>query len=415
MRTLIIQLPLGLPTQSTTYAHTWVQTGSAQPLQLQWAAANLLPAADKNTETVVLLPALALSWHRVNLPPGLHKQPARLQAALQGLLEDRLLDDPAQLHMALQPDWQNSPRPWVTVCDRAWLNAHLHALEHAGLAATRIVPELNPTTEPPQLTALGDASHGWLWATDPEHGVWGQPIQSREGRGQGIGISADALQNANIQSEPGAVALTSELTGQTARLMSPAQHWLSASAAPWDLAQFELRLNARARHLKNGQRAVSAFWHLSAWRPARWGLLLLLLSQLLGLNVWAWKTRHDWQTQQENWSLVLREIFPKTQVVVDAPLQMAREVDRLRQSSGQLNANDLESMLAAWGQSLPVGIKAPMQWTYEPGQLRLKGFKPGDAELQTLQQNLATHGYLWRTEGDGGLISMAPPKPEAKP
>ncbi len=415
MRTLIIQLPLGLPSQTSTYAHTWVQAGNAQPLQLQWAPSNLLPAADKNTETVVLLPALALSWHRVDLPPGLHKHPSRLPVVLQGVLEDRLLDDPTQLHMALQPDWQDSPRPWVAVCDRAWIKAHLQTLEQAGLTVNRIVPELNPTSESVQLIALGDAMDGWLWATHPEDGVWGQPIRAGEGWSQGSGISANDLQSTNIRSEPGAVAWLSELTGQTVQLMPPAQHWLTASAAPWDLAQFDLRVNAKARLLKSWQRAASAFWHMDAWRPARWGVLLLLLSQLLGLNVWAWKTRNDWQTQQESWSLLLRETFPKTQVVVDAPLQMAREVDRLRQSSGQLSATDLESMLAVWGQSLPTGLNAPHQWTYEPGQLRIKGFTPSDAEQQSLQQTLAKHGYLWRAEGDGGLMTISRPQQEAQP
>lgn len=415
MRTLIIQLPLGLPSQTTTYAHTWVEAAGTQPVQMQWAAANLLPVADKPTETVVLLPAVAVSWHRVDLPPGLHKQAARLQAALQGLLEDRVLDDPAQLHMALQPNWQDAQHPWVAVCERAWLNAHLHALEQAGLMVSRIVPELSPATERLQVTALGDADSGWLWTAHPEHGLWGQPIRGLGPLSPGMGIAPDDLKSADIQAEPGAVALTSELTGQSARLMSPGQHWLAAMASPWDLAQFDLRVNARARHFKIWQRAASTFWHNPAWKPARWGLLLLVGSQLVGFNVWAWKTRSDWQAQQESWSLLLRETFPKTQVVVDAPLQMAREVERLRQASGQLNANDLESMLASLGHALPAGLTPPNQWTYEPGQLRLKGFKPNATEQQSVQKTLAKDGYLWRAEGDGWLMTMAPPAQEVKP
>lgn len=415
MRTLIIQLPLGLPNPATQYAHASVQAGGSAPFQLQWSAIDLLPAAEQHTETVVLLPALTLSWHPVELPPGLHKQPARLLAALQGLLEERLLDEPAQLHMALQPDWQNAARPWVAVCERTWLQAHLQALEGAGLTINRIVPEFNPSTDHLQVTALGDPESGWLWMTHAEHGVWGQPIQSLGPIGQVLNMPPEDLQTAEFRSEPGAVAWASAWSGQAAKMVSPGQHWLGATAAAWDLAQFDFRTHARARYVQRLQRAVGMLWHSHDWRPARWGLVLILVGQLVGLNVWAWKTRSDWQAQQDQWTHLLREAFPNTRVVIDAPLQMAREVERLRQASGQLNANDLEAMLAALGQALPVGITPPGQWTYEPGQLRLKGFKASSADQVTLQKALAQRGYLWRAEGDGGLMTVTPVAQGVKP
>ena len=419
MRTLIIQLPPGPPSPSLAYAHAQVMAEpGTRPLALQWAAAALLPAADRHTETVALVPAAALSWHRVELPAGLHKQAQRVQAALQGVLEDRLLDDPEHMHMALQADWANSPRPWVAVCDRAWLSAHLHALEQAGLPVHRIVPELSPgaPNSPVQLTALGDADTGWLWVSHPERGVWGQPWPALRQAGLGVherlGLSETELSTAAPLAEPGAVAVASELLGSGVRLMPPAQHWLAAVAGDWDLAQFELRANARSRQLKNWQRTASHLWHSPAWRPARWGLWLLLAAQLVGLNAWAWKTRADWQAQQNSWAQVLRETFPQTSLVVDAPLQMAQQVERLRQGSGQLGAGDLEAMLAALGQALPPGLAAPRQWAYQTGQMRLQDFQPDAAQQQALQQSLSALGYAWRAQGDGWLMSA---QAEAKP
>ena len=412
MRTLIIQLPPGPPGPAQAYALALVQAAPADaPLQLQWAVASALPAADRQTETVALLPGHTVSWHRVDLPPGLHKQPARLQAALQGLLEDRLLDDPAQLHLALQPGWQGTARPWVAVCDRAWLHAHLQALEQAGLPVHRIVPEFQPpvaTAEPCEVTALGDTETGWIWVSHSERGVWGLPLHALRTPDADIGLSAPELAGARLQAEPGVVAWATETWGLGVRLMRPGQHWLAASQANWDLAQFGLRANNRSRHLKNWQRSVSTFWHSPAWRPARWGLWLLLASQLIGWNAWAWKTRANWQAQQASWAQVLRETFPNTQVVVDAPLQMAREVERLREASGQLSANDLEAMLAALGQALPTGLSAPTQWSYQPGQLRLSGFAPTAAQQTALQQALSAQGYVWRAEGSVWLMTIAP-------
>ncbi len=419
MRTLIIQLPPGLPSPSTVYAHARVEAEPAsRPLALQWAAAALLPAHDRQSETVALVPAVALSWHRVELPAGLNKQPQRLQAALQGLLEDRLLDDPEQVHLALQPDWANTPRPWVAVCDRAWLSAHLQALEQAGLPVHRIVPELSPGApgSPVQISALGDTDTGWLWVCHPERGVWGQPWTALRQAGlathERLGLSEPEQVSASLLAEPAAVAFATELLGSGVRLMPPAQHWLAAVASDWDLAQFELRANARSRQLKSWQRTASHLWHSPAWRPARWGLWLLLAAQLVGLNAWAWKTRADWQVQQNSWAQMLRETFPQTPLVVDAPLQMAQQVERLRQGSGQLGAGDLEAMLAALGQALPNGLAAPRQWSFQTGQMRLQDFQPDAAQQQALQQSLSALGYTLRAQGKDWLMSA---QAEAKP
>jgi general secretion pathway protein L len=304
------------------------------------------------------------------------------------------------------------------VCDRAWLSAHLTALEQAGLPVHRIVPELSPgaASSPVQITALGDADTGWLWVSHPERGVWGQPWTALRQAGlaahERLGLTAPEQAQSSLQAEPAAVALATELLGSGVRLMPPAQHWLAALANDWDLAQFGLRANARSRQLKNWQRTASHLWHSPAWRPARWGLWLLLAAQLVGINAWAWKTRADWQAQQSSWAQVLRETFPQTSLVVDAPLQMAQQVERLRQGSGQLGAGDLETMLAALGQALPPGLTAPRQWSYQTGQMRVQDFQPNATQQQALQKSLSGQGYNWRADGKGWLMS-APT--EAKP
>jgi general secretion pathway protein L len=109
---------------------------------------------------------------------------------------------------------------------------------------------------------------------------------------------------------------------------------------------------------------------------------------------------------------VLRETFPQTSLVVDAPLQMAQQVERLRQGSGQLGAGDLEAMLAALGQALPPGLAAPRQWAYQTGQMRLQDFQPDVAQQQALQQSLSAQGYTWRTEGNSWVMNA---QTEAKP
>ena len=114
------------------------------------------------TETIALVPAQALSWHQVQLPPGvlagarlLERATPRLRAVLEGLLEDHLLDEPAQLHFALQPQARSSGPVWVAVCDRAWLRNAVEQLTQQGRAPQRLVPEWAPDAQPQQLWITG--------------------------------------------------------------------------------------------------------------------------------------------------------------------------------------------------------------------------------------------------------------------
>ena len=178
MRTLIIQLPPGLASPATSYPHTWVQAGQGlKPAPVQWSVGSLLPAADRQTETVAVLPAAVVSWHRVDLPPGLHKQPARLQAALQGLLEDRLLDDASLLHLALEPGARAGQTLWVAACDAAWLRATLASLQAAGRPVSRIAPALWPQATVAQ-QAFECAGQTWLAASGP-HGRYAMPCAAQ--------------------------------------------------------------------------------------------------------------------------------------------------------------------------------------------------------------------------------------------
>src|SRR3954469_19457125 len=110
MSTLIVLLPL-LPLESlgaaTPYDYV-LSDDDRTPTQHDRAAASLLPSGSGVTEVVAVVPAQALSWHRVELPKGSLGRASlggkgsgrsagsgtpRLRAMLDGLLEDRLLEE----------------------------------------------------------------------------------------------------------------------------------------------------------------------------------------------------------------------------------------------------------------------------------------------------------------------------------
>lgn len=97
------------------------------------APAASLPQADA---VVAVLPAAAVAWHRVSLP----KAPAaRLRQALAGLLEEQLLDELEDTHLAIEPQARAGEPCWVAATARPWLTLQLGMLESAGIQVTKPV------------------------------------------------------------------------------------------------------------------------------------------------------------------------------------------------------------------------------------------------------------------------------------
>jgi len=151
MTTLIVTLPPEPSDAATLYDYVLSPDGNSVSEQSR-APLALLPLADKaGSEVVALVAARHLSWHQVQLPKGTLGRRVfqeggglRVRAVLEGLLEERLLDDTSQLHFALEPQPAADAPVWVAVCERAWLRAALQALEQSGHPVSRIVPEFAP-------------------------------------------------------------------------------------------------------------------------------------------------------------------------------------------------------------------------------------------------------------------------------
>jgi len=83
-----------------------------------------------------------------------------------------------------------------------------------------------------------------------------------------------------------------------------------------------------------------------------------LLTQLIGLNAWAWKERNALESKRQAVKTMLTQTFPAVKLVVDAPVQMAREVAALQQAVGDVAGSDLEPMIGALAMSMPT-LAAP--------------------------------------------------------
>ena len=412
MSTLILFLPLAPRGPATEYSYTLTADGHTALAQAS-APANLLPEPSRpGGEVVAVVPARALSWQRVQLPLGVplgtSPQTARLRSVLEGLLEDQLLDEPAQLHFALQPGARAGEPVWVAVCDRSWLREALQALEAAGRRVARVVPEFTPgptASGGPELHALGTPEEARLvlCGHGADQGVAVLPLSSVA---LGLVGSAPAGTDteepaAPVRAEPAVAALAERLLGRTVALHTASQRALDAARGDWDLAQFDLASTGRTRALRKAGSAANALLYAPQWRAARWGAGLLAAAQLVGLNAWAWQERDALAAKQVAVRQALTQTFPKVQVVVDAPVQMERELAALRQAAGSVSPRDLEPLLATAGAALPAG-QLPSALEYSAGELRLRGVTLSADELAAVDTRLQAAGYSARLD-DGSL------------
>jgi general secretion pathway protein L len=126
---------------------------------------------------------------------------------------------------------------------------------------------------------------------------------------------------------------------------------------------------------------------------------------LLGLNAWAWKERSALDDKRERLRAMLTTTFPQVKVVVDAPLQMEREVSALRQATGATSGRDLETMLGALATGgLPGRVATGVE--YSGTELRLKGLAYTPEEARAVAATLRGQGYAVVLRGDTLVLTQ---------
>lgn len=387
---------LSLATAQGPTAHVcWVRSADGQRAEEHGqCAASLLPA---DAEVVLVLPVRALSWHRLTVPKV---AASRLRAVLDGLIEERLLGDSTDLHLALEPGGRPGQTLWIAACDRAWLRSWLQSLEAAGRPVSRIVPALWPAgaAQPVVHWAHGHADHPWLSSASAE-GVRSLPLAAAAPLTRPD--SPEAAAAALWLADPAVASAAEQALDQRFDPL-PLPGWLlRCGQSDWNLAQFDLSLSAGARRGQRLRQALRHFRNAKAWRPARWGLAALLLAQLLGLNIAAWQERQRLTDKRQAIRQTLQQTFPHVTLVLDAPVQMQRELALLQQGSGQLAPRDLEAMLSAVGTH---AAAPPARLRYQAGELQLD-----TAAAAQLIAPLNATGWQARQEGDSLVLRPATP------
>lgn len=404
MPLLVVQIPprprlgpRGTAAEAESSPREWRYVLSQDGLSVQRegrAAAALLPRADS---VVAVLDDADVGWHRIVVPPA---PPARLAAALAGVLEDALLDEPADTHLALAPDAAPGQAGWVAAVDRRWLSRELALLDAAGIFVDRIVPAAAPA-DPPRghvaeaQAAAGDAAARLVWSC--AEGLASFRLDDRLAM---VRLPRPLEEGLRLTAEPAVAAAAERWLGRPVELLGAPERLLEASRSRWNLRQFELARRARGmRLLADAWRE----WRSPPWRAARIGVVALLAVHLVGVSAEAARLRQAVADREQAQVRLLRTEFPQVRAVLDAPLQMEREVQALRTLAGKPGEGDLEPMLAAAAAAWPAERAPVDSLRFEPGRLSLAaaGWQP--AEVEAFRSRL---GPGWQVEFADGRLSL---------
>ena len=409
MSTLVIQLPArarlqsgaeGLPAAvqaraTAELAYALTPDGLALTRHGR-AAVALLPKAD----TVVLVLAdTDVSWHRIKVP----KAPAaRLRAAIGGVLEEHLLDEPGAMHLALAPGASGGESAWIAATDKAWLSAELAAVEKAGVQVDRVVPIAWPEDTP-----LGHFSA-------PFGADAGAPMQLTWSDAKGvvsIGLHGALARQmlalwsalpARWSAHPAVAAPAERWLGRGVVVLNDEQRLLQAMRSLWDLRQFDLAPRHRGMlALRDAWRR----WRSVSWRPVRYGVVALVALHVLGLNLWAWHQQRQVDTKRMAMTQLLRTSHPQVRAVLDAPVQMQRETDRLRTAAGKIGETDLESLLGVAAAAWPEAQPPLATLRFENGRLSFAASGWAEAQIAQFRAQLASNG--WDLASNNGVLTVS--------
>lgn len=319
--------------------------------------ATTLPDIPRATEVDVVLPASRVLFARLKLP---RVNAATIRELLPFAVEDRLVADPAQIHAVPGPTNARGETV-VAVVDREGLQASVTLLTQAGLKPTRAWCES-------ALLAGGHAD--WHAVVGPAHGFLADD--------EGMAVAFD-------RSGPGLpLALRAAMEEGTARGSRPAvlQVHSAAGAALPDLAAWSAQAGVpckaggpweeiAASPLPRG--AIDLLQGDFAERRARFGsgvpraaavLAVLVLALQLGFTaVDAWRLEQQGRDLLQRQEATFRASFPQAQVVVDAPLQMARNLADLKRSRGLAAEDDFLVQATLAGREFPAGAAKSLQFT----------------------------------------------------
>ena len=408
------------------------------------SATGLLPRAGS---TVLMLAARDCLMLAATVPPL--KGP-RLRQALPNVVEDQLIQDAQTTHIALDPQAIDGNRHVLAIVDRGWFRFIVETFAAAGHRNVKAVPVARCLPQPVAATAAARAhaeeavaagadaappgdEPAFATLTPVVAAVLGHVVPStaavlgegvvdgapprvelalaRGPLGEGLAVPEAAV-GATVAALAGHAPVTLytlvDLPGSEPRMASTAQPGRASIAGALPLSFETLARNALQSRFDLAQFEFAVQpWRLDRATLRRlrlplWLLVGTVVVAIIGANVqWLMLSRQRDALNTQMTELLLNT-FPKTTVVLDAPDQMARQLQQLRVAAGELSPDDFLSLADGLARSLgPIPVNGLAALDYQDRRLAVT-FKPEVKVDADFQQRLTRNGLNGAIDSNTG-------------
>jgi general secretion pathway protein L len=326
----------------------------------------------------------------------------KLETALPFLLEDRLLDDASTVHVTPGKKLADG-RTVLYALDKEWLSRFLAACASAKLRLRSVVPEF---------CLLPQRGDEWSVAWDGTQGFMAMNGQMGCALDQGGNSRMPALLQLHLHRAPPSALRLFTLGNEMAT-----PDWDSRVPLLFEQQLFDWRKAAIPSDTPNllwGKFAppprIGELWLVL--RPALMVLLLLFCVEAALSNIeWA-VLAHEKRQLSNAMTDTFRESFGSDAVVVDAPLQMRRNLAHLRHAAGVSDEADFLPLLerfSAATDDLPGRLLNTVR--YENGKLDVEMQLSGAHAIDDLRRRMAEAGLSTqlmdtRTAGSTMTVQM---------
>ncbi|MBC7943936.1 MAG: type II secretion system protein GspL [Burkholderiales bacterium] len=397
---------LGSPAEDEAVACPWVLRDARGAISRAGESAlTEMPAADR---CELVAPASRVLLTQITLPTGNRQKLRRL---LPFAIEDRVMTEPEKIHAIAGPR-QADGQTAVAVVDKAWLAAVLAQFRNARLKPQAMwVETLLPVLTP----------ESWIV-------IWkGGGKDSGKG-GEGFlrsGVASGVFLDGGVDGEPpiGLLLALQEARAATAANAAPAQlivrpargavlpdiqQWADAlridvlTGERWDWFERIDRLgpNDGINLMQDdfAPRSAARDW-LPRLRPALVLLGLIMAVQIVGAGVDWFSLNRQRNTLQATIEQRFRGAFPDARVVVDAPLQMRRNLEELRRGAGQVEPNDFLPLLARATRLIEASANHRLSaLNYDAGELKIDILLPDAESAEELKNALQAPDLVVKLE-----------------
>ncbi|MBU1691492.1 MAG: type II secretion system protein GspL [Gammaproteobacteria bacterium] len=328
----------------------------------------LLAAMPRADSVQVVVPASLVLLAQVKVPTRNRRKMFQL---LPYIVEEKLMYDPDSIHVAAGPLLPGGETV-VAVIDKAWMKRVIGALQNAGLPPWRMWPEtLMPAVPLGTWTVVWNGLEGFVRTNM----VLGQSLDGGSAEVPPLGLLLAAKEAAVKGNAPRKINLQLAEGSDQPDLESWATRLgikvAVAGAWDWSVAAYGME---KGVNLLQGEFAPARF-EPDLRQRLRIPLILagIIVALQLGGGLADWMMlSYEKRQLDTDMQKAFRLAFPEAKVVVDAPLQMQRNLAELRHTQGLSDSADFLPVLAkaapVLSQPEPVSIQS-MQ--YEKGLLKI--------------------------------------------